>query len=139
MKKVSPRLLAAMNAHDLDAFVACFAPDYRSDQPAHPNRAFRGADQARQNWEGVFAGVPDFSAELLNLAVTEDSVELGEWSWRGTHTDGSPFAMRGVTVFGVEDGRLAWGRLYMEPVEHGGADIDEMVQDTYRPPAAGGE
>jgi len=25
------------------------------------------------------------------------------------------------------------GRLYMEPVEEGGADIDEMVQETYRP------
>ena len=135
---VTPRLLAAMNAHDLDAFAACFAPDYRSDQPAHPNRAFRGADQARRNWEGVFAGVPDFSAELLSLAVTDDSVELAEWSWRGTHTDGSPFAMRGVTVFGVQDGRLAWGRLYMEPVEQGGADIDEMVQDTYRPPTPEG-
>ena len=43
--------------------------------------------------------------------------------------------MAGATVFGVEDGRLAWGRLYMEPVEQGGADIDEMVQETYRPPS----
>jgi ketosteroid isomerase-like protein len=138
VNEVSHRLLAALNAHDLDAFVACFADDYRSEQPAHPSRAFRGADQARRNWAGVFAGVPDFSAELLALAVTDEAVELAEWRWRGTHADGSPFAMRGVTVFGVENGRLAWGRLYMEPVEQEGADIDAMVRETYRPPGAEG-
>jgi hypothetical protein len=41
--------------------------------------------------------------------------------------------MRGVIVVGVQDHRIAWGRLYMEPVESGGDDIDEMVRRTYRP------
>jgi hypothetical protein len=41
---------------DLDAFMELFADDYRSEQPAHPNRAFRGADQVRENWASVFAG-----------------------------------------------------------------------------------
>ena len=128
------RLLAAMNAHDLDAFVACFAPDYRSEQPAHPNRAFEGSDKVRANWISVFAGVPDFKAELLVSATTEHGVEVGEWRWLGTHTDGSRFAMRGVTVMGIEDEHIAWGRLYMEVVERDGADIDQMVQEAYRPP-----
>jgi ketosteroid isomerase-like protein len=129
------RLFAAMNAHDIDAFVACFAPDYRSEQPAHPSRAFRGSDQVRENWTGVFAGVPDFRAELLVASTAEDGVELGEWRWQGTHTDGSPFAMSGVTVMGIADGHIAWGRLYMELIERDGAGIDEMVEETYRPPA----
>jgi len=30
--------------------------------------------------------------------------------------------------------QIAWGRLYMEVVEQDGADIDQMVRDTYRPP-----
>ena len=127
------RLLSAMNAQDLDAFVACFAEDYVSEQPAHPGRSFRGRDQVRKNWEGVFAGVPDFAAELLVATVTEDGVEVCEWRWHGTYTDGSTFAMHGVTVMGIEDGQIAWGRLYMEPVEQGGTDIDEMVEETYRP------
>ena len=134
MAEMMDRLLAAMNGHDLDAFVACFAPDYRSEQPAHPSRAFRGSDQVRENWTGVFAGVPDFRAELLVAVTTEDGVEIGEWCWQGTHTDGSPFAMQGVTVMGIEDGQIAWGRLYMELTERDGAGIDEMVQETYRPP-----
>ena len=131
---VTNRLLAAMNAHDLDAFVACFAPDYRSEQPAHPSRAFEGSDKVRENWTSVFAGVCDFSAELLLSATTDDGVEIGEWRWWGTHTDGSPFAMRGATVMGIEGEQIAWGRLYMEVIEQDGADINQMVREAYRPP-----
>ena len=133
MGEMMNRLLTAMNAHDLDAFVACFSPDYESQQPAHPSRAFRGSNQVRKNWEGVFAGVPDFTAELVLSAVTDDGVEVGEWCWQGTHTDGSPFAMQGVIVTGVQDDQIAWGRLYMESIEPDGPDINEMVQETYRP------
>jgi ketosteroid isomerase-like protein len=134
MGEVTERLLAAMNAHDLDAFVACFALDYRSEQPAHPGRAFEGSDKVRENWTSVFAGVPDFNAELLLCATTDDGVEIGEWRWRGTHTDGSPFAMQGVTVMAIEAEQIAWGRLYMEVIERDGADIDQMVREAYRPP-----
>ena len=134
MGEMMNRLLGAMNAHDLDAFVACFAPDYRSEQPAHPDRAFQGSDQVRENWASVFAGVPDFEADLLLSAATGDGVEVGEWRWRGAHTDGSPFAMQGVTVMGIAGERISWARLYMEVVEQDGADIDQMVRDTYRPP-----
>ena len=135
MGEIMNRLLTAMNAHDLDAFVACFAEDYESQQPAHPSRAFRGSDQVRKNWEGVFAGVPDFRAELVLSAATHDGVEIGEWRWHGTYTDGSSFGMRGVIVAGIRHDQIAWARLYMEPVEQGGAGIDEMVQETYRPPS----
>src|SRR5947207_5930814 len=133
MGKMMNRLLAAMNAHDLDAFVACFAPDYCSEQPAHPSRAFEGSDKVRENWTSVFSGVPDFNAELLVCATNDDGVEIGEWRWRGTHSDGSPFAMQGVTVMRIEAEQIAWGRLYMEMVERDGAEIDEMVRETYRP------
>lgn len=134
MRTVMKRLLAAMNAHDLDTFVACFAPDYRSEQPAHPSRAFSGSDKVRENWTSVFSGIPDFKADLLLSATTDDGVEIGEWRWWGTHTDGSSFAMRGVIVLGIDGEQIAWGRLYMEAVEVDGADIDQMVQEAYRPP-----
>ena len=134
MADIMNRLQSAMNGHDLDAFVACFAADYRSEQPAHPNRAFRGASQVRENWASVFAGVPDLVAELLLSTATSTGIELGEWYWHGTHLDGSAFAMRGVIVVGVEDGLIAWGRLYMEPVEQDGSGIAEMVRESYRPP-----
>ncbi len=136
MGMVLDTMRSVLNAHDLDGFVALFADEYRSEQPVHPGRAFAGRDQVRENWGSVFAGVPDFRAELVLAATTDDGVEIGEWRWSGTHLDGAPFAMRGLTVLGVEDGRVAWGRLYMEPVDHSTADIDEMVQETYRPPTS---
>jgi hypothetical protein len=39
--------------------------------------------------------------------------------------------MRGVTIFGVRDDRIAWGRLYLEDVE-GGQGIDQAVQHMAR-------
>ncbi len=36
--------------------------------------------------------------------------------------------MAGVIVFGVRDGRFAWARLYIEPVERAGAGIDAAVR-----------
>jgi hypothetical protein len=107
------RLSAAMNARDIDAFVALFAPDYDSEQPAHPDRAFTGSEQVRANWSEVFAGVPDFRAELIGASADGDTV-WSEWRWEGTGLE-----MAGVIVFGVRDGLFAWARLYVEPVERG--------------------
>jgi limonene-1,2-epoxide hydrolase len=127
-REVAVALVEAMNAHDIDAFVALFAPDYDSRQPAHPDRAFQGRDQVRANWSAVFAGVPDFRAELIASAAEADTV-WSEWRWSGTHEDGSRLEMVGVIVFGVRDGRLAWARLYVEPIEAGGEGIDAAVRE----------
>jgi hypothetical protein len=110
---IAERLEAAMNAHDIDAFVALFAPDYDSAQPAHPDRAFTGSEQVRANWSEIFAGVPDFRAELLRSSSDGDTLWT-EWEWTG-----AGLHMAGVIVFGVRDERFAWARLYVEPVEQG--------------------
>lgn len=107
MGEACERLCAAINRHDLDEFVSLFASDYRSEQRAHPARAFEGADKVRENWTSVFAGIPDLRAELVAVATADEGVEIGEWDWQSTHVDGSRFAMRGVTVMGVEAGRIA--------------------------------
>jgi ketosteroid isomerase-like protein len=124
---VAERLNAAMNARDIDSFVACFAEDYDSEQPAHPDRAFRGRDQVRKNWSAIFDGVPDFQAELVAAAASGD-IEWSEWRWRGTQADGTPLDMAGVIVGGVGEGLLQWARLYVEPVEQAGAGIDAAVR-----------
>lgn len=128
---VVKRLQAAMNRYDLDGFVACFAPDYRSEQPAHPNRAFGGYDQVRTNWAAFFDAVPDFAGELLRTASEGDTV-WSEWAWRGHRRDGSALDMRGVIIMGIADDRIAWARLYMEETEVAGAGIDETVQQMTR-------
>lgn len=68
------RLQDAMNRHDLDALVECFDTDFRSEQPAHPARAFRGNEQVRKNWSTMFHGIPDFEAEVLGAVSAGDMV-----------------------------------------------------------------
>jgi ketosteroid isomerase-like protein len=125
---VAERLRVAMNARDIEAFVGCFAEEYDSKQPAHPDRAFVGRDQVRENWSAIFDGVPDFSAELVSATVDGDT-EWSEWRWRGTHGDGTKLDIAGVIVAGVRDGLLQWARLYVEPVEQEGAGIVAAVRE----------
>ena len=119
------RLCRATNAHDLDALVACFAADYRNETPSHPERGFTGREQVRKNWQEIFAVIPDAHAEVLRLAVDGDTV-WSEWEHRGTRPDGAAHVMRGVVIFGVENGVAAWARFYLEPVQAGGDNVDEF-------------
>ena len=121
------RLHAAMNNHDLEEFLACFDPHYRSEQPAHPSRGFGGRDQVEKNWLAMFEGIPDFHAELLATA-TEGDILWAEWHWTGTRANDVPLDMRGVTLFEIKNGQIVSGRLYMEEVEEAGADIGETVR-----------
>ncbi len=122
MAVVIERMAEALNRRDLEAFLECFDPNYRSEQPAHPNRGFGGKEQVRKNWSGMFESFPDFEAQLLRHTA-EEGVVWGEWHWSATGLN-----MAGVTIFGVEEDRIVWGRLYVEPVEENGQDIDEAMR-----------
>lgn len=126
MPTVVEQLQDAMNEHDLEAMLECFDPDYRSEQPAHPNRGFGGKDPVRKNWSAMFESFPDFEAELLRHNSEEDVV-WSEWHWNATGLH-----VAGAVLFGVQEGRIMWGRLYMEPVEEHGEDIDEAMRTTTR-------
>src|ERR1043166_7947661 len=99
------RLHAAFNAHDLEGFVACFDPDYKSEQPAHPDRAFQRSDQVRKNWSTIFDAMPDLQTRLLTLIDNSETASV-EWQWTGTQADGSAFDWRGVCIFGVRNDRI---------------------------------
>jgi ketosteroid isomerase-like protein len=126
-RAVSERLAQAMNAHHLEAQLACFDDNYRSEQPAHPARTFTGRDQVRQNWSKLFESIPDFQAEILRVAVVGNE-EWAEWIWQGTKEDGTPLEERGVSIFGIRDGRIAWAHLYLEETEREGAGITDTVR-----------
>ncbi len=118
---VVERLRDALNAHDVEAMVACFHEDYRSEQPMYPDRAFMGAAQVRKNWTALFGAYPDFTATLLR------SVRDGDEVWTEWEFGGSIDAVC-VIIMGVRDDRIAWARLYMQTVDRGGETIDEAVQ-----------
>jgi ketosteroid isomerase-like protein len=128
MTEVIGRLAAAMNAHDLDAVAGLIREDYRSEQPAHPGRAFAGRAQMLANWEAMLAGVPDFCAEICR-SVQDGDTTWTEWRWSGTRSDGQGFEMRGVTLFEVSAGQVVAGRLYLEDVEQDVISIEQAVED----------
>lgn len=121
--QVLDRLLAAINAHELEAMVSCFAEDYTNETPVHPPRGFLGQDQVRTNWNQIFSSVADIHARVLRSSLDRDTLWT-EWDIAGTRADGVPFLMRGVVIFGVVSDRIAWARFYLEPVEDTSGDVN---------------
>jgi hypothetical protein len=123
MTSAVERLRDAINQHDLEALLECIDAGYRSEQPAHPNRGFGGKEQVRKNWSALFESFPDFKAELIRNTLD------GETAWSEWHWSATGLNMAGVTLFGVREERIVWGRLYMEPVEE---DVAESLQPDQR-------
>jgi len=132
VQAVLDRLCTATNAHDLDGVVACFAEDYRNETPVHPARGFVGREQVRRNWQQIFAFVPDVSATVLASSINGDTI-WSEWEHSGTRPDGTPHLMRGVIVFGVQEGVVSWARFYLEPVDPEPVGVDVAVHRQVAP------
>ena len=128
MTNVIDELVAAMNAHDLDAAARLIHEEYHSEQPLHPGRAFVGRAQMRANWAAMFEGIPNFHAEVRR-SVQDGDTTWTEWRWSGTRGDSQPFEMRGVTLFQVADGQIVAGRLYLDEVETEIGSIEHAVED----------
>lgn len=121
--QVLERLLAAINAHELEAMVSCFADDYTNETPVHPPRGFRGREQVRTNWSQIFAAVPNIQARVVRSTVDGDTLWT-EWDIAGDRADGARFLMRGVVMFGVAGDTIASARFYLEPVEDTSGDVN---------------
>jgi hypothetical protein len=124
--EVLARLVEATNDHDLEAMLECFKPDYRSEQPAHPARAFQGIDQVRKNWSSLMESVPDIHWDVIRTATDETTAWM-EARLTGTRPDGTELDEIGVVILGISGGHIGWGRLYLSDIEAEGADIDETV------------
>lgn len=125
----------ATSAHDVEAIVACFAPDYRNETPAHPARGFVGNEQVRRNWTQILAAIPDLAATIVASAVSGETV-WSEWEQRGTRPDGTAHLMRGVIIFTVVDGLITSARFFLEPVDDAATGVDTAVQRQVTPGSA---
>ena len=120
---VLERLLAAINAHELESMVSCFAEDYTNETPVHPPRGFRGQEQVRTNWSQIFAAVPNIEARVVRSSVDGDTLWT-EWEMAGDRVDGVRFLMRGVVIFAVAGDTIASARFYLEPVDNTSGDVN---------------
>ena len=126
------RMIAATNAHDLDAVVECFAPAYRLVAPAHPARGFTGRDQVRRNWTEIFTAVPDLRCHVLDRAESGSTVWL-ELLMSGRRRDGLPHEMTGVLIVTLEGELVGSARFYLEMVDHAPVNADAALRATVGP------
>jgi ketosteroid isomerase-like protein len=122
------RLLHAMNAHDVEGIVACFAEAYTLESPLHPTRSFRGKDQVRRNWSQILSAVGDLRARLVGSARDGHTVWT-EWEMSGTRHDGGAHCMRGVFIFDVDGNVIVRGRMFLEPVDTSTLDMNESLRE----------
>ena len=120
------RMRAALDAHDLDAFVGFFREDYVGERPRHPGSPMSSRDDVRRNWEEVLSDVPDLRVDVP-AAVEDGNTIWSEWRAYGTARSGATLELRGVIIFGIQDDQVAWSRVYMEPVEHEGVPLTELT------------
>jgi len=117
---------AALDAHDLDAFVGFFREDYVGERPRHPGSPMSSRDDVRRNWEEVLSDVADLRVDVP-AAVEDGNTIWSEWRAYGTARSGATLELRGVIIFGIQDDQVAWSRMYMEPVEHEGVPLTELT------------
>ena len=95
-------------------------------------------------WRDTVAAVPLYSdRRLLTLwvtaptlesamAVARSSIHAGtawtEWELAGMRADGAAFLMCGVVIYEVRDDLLASARVFLEPVDPTGSDVNEAVR-----------
>ena len=133
---VSPLIVeqmrAALEAHDLDRFLEFFHEDYAGERPRHPGSPKSNRDEVRANWAEIIRDVPDLRIEIPASCQDGDTV-WSEWRAYGTSRSGALLELRGVFIFGVEDGQVRWSRMYMEPVEQEGKPLS-LLTTTLPPP-----
>jgi steroid delta-isomerase-like uncharacterized protein len=110
----------AFIAHDLEALLSNWHPEGIQDWVALG--IFRGHDEIRELFTGVFAAMPNGKTTIENTVADERRCVI-EWRLRGTH-DGAPFMgieptgreveLRGVDVMEVEDGLVVRNTVYYD-------------------------
>jgi ketosteroid isomerase-like protein len=120
------QMRAALDAHDLDAFVEFFHEDYLGERPRHPDAPPSTREEVRGNWTEVLRDVPDLRVEIP-ASVQEGNTIWSEWRAYGTALSGATLELRGVIIFGIQDDQVAWSRMYLEPVEQEGVPLTELT------------
>jgi ketosteroid isomerase-like protein len=112
-------LLAAFNAHDIDAVMTFFADDCVLEMPRGPDpcgRRLEGREHVRDGLASRFAGTPDVHYGEDRHWVAGDR-GCSEWLLTGTAISGERIAVRGCDLFEFRDGRIVRKDSYWKIVE----------------------
>ena len=112
-------ILAAFNAHDLDAIMAFFADECSLDLPRGPEpwgQRFVGKAAVRAGLATRFTGLPDVHYGDDRHWVSGNMV-VSEWLLTGTTPAGEPVRVRGCDHYEFRDGKVIRKDAYWKIVE----------------------
>ncbi len=101
--------IAAWNAHDLDALMACMSVDCRYDASTGPlpdGARWCGSDAVRQGYGGLLEAFPDARWDDARHFVS-GARGASEWTFRGTARDGRAVEVRGCDLFTFDGDLIA--------------------------------
>lgn len=107
--------VAALNAHDPDAFAALHAEDAVFEQVVKDGLVFRGREEIRGWAVANIHAAPDFSIATESVLVERERIAWA-WRYRATYTGqypgypaghGQPIALRVFALIELRDGQIA--------------------------------
>ncbi len=109
-REVAESYWRAECARDVDAVLDHYLPDAEFQSP---NARYRGRDEIRTYYADSAARYPGLEVTILRDVTIGN---LGAIEWRATLTDhaGRTWAVDGVNVVEVRDGRFAWAHSYFD-------------------------
>jgi predicted ester cyclase len=126
VKDVLDRNLAAVNAHDVDSYVANQHPNVEFVLPG--GVTLRGREQVRQYAELQFTAFPDAKLTFGAQVISDDLVAT-EVTFTGTHTGplptptgvldatGKTVAMTSMSLLRVLDGLVVFERVFVDQLD----------------------
>jgi ketosteroid isomerase-like protein len=113
------RLVAAFNAHDLDAVMSFFAEDCELMMPRGPEpwgQRYVGKAEVRKGLATRFEGLPDVHYGDDQHWVSGNHA-VSQWTLTGTTKDGKKIRVRGCDLLEFRDGKIIRKDSYWKIVE----------------------
>ena len=104
LPQIASTYIDTFSRHDLDAWLATFAPDGTLSDPATEQQPLAG-QALKDVVGGFFAGFPDATTETVAVYAISEDLAVWRWVIRGTHTGshrGLPPTGRSVILLGCE-------------------------------------
>lgn len=119
-KRVLDSLIELWNTGNTSIVRRVYSDSAKRYAPNHPD-GLRGPDEIAQFVNQVRTAFPDFRVEVKET-VTEGNRLTIHWSWTGTHKGefegvaptGKPVKQNGLTLYRLENGRIAEETLYFD-------------------------
>jgi ketosteroid isomerase-like protein len=109
------RAIDMFNRRNLDGFLALNAKDVRADPRLAPMEGgYHGHDGIRRWWKTLLDGIPDFSAEVVEVRVLGDDLVLAVTDTRGHGAQSAaPFEETSWLPIRIRQGKAVWWGVFL--------------------------